>query len=67
MRYLLLPFTPRYIVLTLVVTGLVLSVVFVWRNPEAALHFAPVIAGFGFLTGVGVHDLLQAKHAILRN
>lgn len=67
MRRLLLPFTPRYIVLTLVLAALALCLALALRYPQAHLHLSLPIAVFGFLAGVGVHDLIQTKHAILRN
>ena len=67
MGNLLLPLTPRYIVLTLASLGLVLSIAIAARYPDAAVYLSILIAIFGFLTGLGIHDLLQRKHAILRN
>lgn len=67
MRNLLLPFTARYIVLTLAVLGFAACVALAFRYPHAILHLSLPLALFGFFTGLGVHDLIQTKHAILRN
>jgi hypothetical protein len=64
---LLLPFTPRYILLTIAVTGSLVLAALVWRCPQAALHLALPLALFGFLALLGLRDLVQTKHAILRN
>src|SRR5438034_3200881 len=69
METLMLPFSPRYIVLTIcgVVTALLLGVVLLDPNPKAweVVLIPPLI--FGGLTLLGVRDLLQPNHAILRN
>jgi glutamate synthase domain-containing protein 2 len=67
MRHLLLPFSARYIVFTLVLAAFLFSLALAWRHPEAILLLSPALALFGFLFGLGVHDLVQSKHAILRN
>ena len=67
MRYLLLPFSPRYIVLTLAALGTAMLAALVWRDPQDAVHLAVPLGLFSFLTLVGIRDLVQTKHAILRN
>ena len=67
MRHLLLPFTPRYIVLTLVVVGLAVSAVLAWAYPGARFWLSFSIAIFGLLACLGLHDLIQTRHAILRS
>jgi glutamate synthase domain-containing protein 2 len=67
METLMLPFSPRYIVLTIcaAVTALLLGIGIVDHKV-----FGPVlipILVFGGLTALGVSDLLQKNHAILRN
>ncbi len=66
MQTLLLPFAPRYLALTLcaVITALLLGVAA--HDGAVGLLWIP-IAIFGFLTGVGVRDLFQRNHAVLRN
>jgi glutamate synthase domain-containing protein 2 len=67
MRHLLLPFTPRYSLLTLAIAGTCLFGAIAWRDPEAgAIVFIllAICAGFALL---GIRDLAQQKHAILRN
>jgi hypothetical protein len=67
MRYLLLPFSARYIVLSLAAVGTAMLAVLIWRNPQDAVDLAVPLCLFSFLTLVGLHDLIQTKHAILRN
>lgn len=67
MRYLLLPFTPRYILLSIALAGTATFAVLAWRYPQAAVHLSFPLAFFSFFAILGLHDLVQAKHAILRN
>ena len=61
----LLPFTPRFITFTLsVVAAIVFAIAFVW-DPSLVLAIPLVVALS--LTIVGVADLLQRPHAVLRN
>ncbi|ATQ67391.1 MULTISPECIES: FMN-binding glutamate synthase family protein [Methylosinus] len=63
-RLLLLPFTPRLVVLTLCVIGFFGCAVAArgeWGSP----WFAPMLA-FGGSCALGLRDLLQTEHAILR-
>lgn len=67
MKYLLLPFMPRYALLTtaLVATGVLAAIA--WRSPDAgALVFVPLLLSMG-VAFVGIRDFIQPKHAILRN
>jgi len=67
METLLLPFSPRFIVLTIcaVVTALLL-VVGIFDRKVFDLVLIPTLI-FGGLTLLGIRDLLQKNHAILRN
>jgi glutamate synthase domain-containing protein 2 len=67
METLLLPFSPRFIVLTIcaVVTALLL-VIGVFDRKVFDLVLIPTLI-FGGLTLLGIRDLLQKNHAILRN
>src|SRR5262245_65568016 len=67
METLLLPFSPRFIVLTIcaVVTALLL-VIGVFARKVFDLVLIPTLI-FGGLTLLGVRDLLQKGHAVLRN
>ncbi len=66
MSPLLLPFTPRFITLTLcALCALVFGVA--WAFDLWAIHWAVLFGIFLFLTGVGVSDLFQKPHAVLRN
>jgi len=68
MRLMLLPFYPRFIPLTLSLLGTAVLAFLVWRNPVDGLHITvPLLAVFAFLAALGVRDLLQERHAILRN
>ena len=63
-RLLLLPFTPRLIVLTLCVIGLAGSAVAA-AGDRSSQFILPMLA-FGGLCALGLRDLLQKEHAILR-
>ncbi|MBB1598519.1 glutamate synthase [Variovorax sp. UMC13] len=59
-------FPARYSAFALCVAGLVASVVAAVLLPQAWTAWL-ALAVFATLTGVGVHDLRQERHAILRN
>src|ERR1700693_6003349 len=67
METLLLPFSPRFIVLTIcaVVTGLLLGIGIV-DHKALKLVVIPIFI-FGALTLLGIRDLTQKGHAVLRN
>ena len=67
MRTLLLPFTRRYIVLTIAFVGTATLAALIYRDPDLSRYLAVPLGVFGFLTLVGLRDLVQKKHAILRN
>ena len=66
MSPLMLPFTPRFITLTLAAFALVGFAIGLLFDPRSfVLHLGLYITAF--LTAVGIHDLIQKRHAILRN
>src|ERR1700722_13507988 len=67
MATLMLPFSPRFIVLTIcsVVTALLLGIGIVDHKVFELIVIPLVI--FGALTLLGVRDLTQKSHAVLRN
>ena len=67
METLMLPFSPRYIVLTIcaVVTVLLLGIGIADRK-VFDLVLIPIFI-FGALTLLGIRDLTQKNHAVLRN
>ncbi len=67
METLLLPFSPRFVVLTIcaVVTALLLGIGIVDRK-VFDLVLIPIVI-FGALTLLGIRDLMQKSHAVLRN
>jgi len=67
METLLLPFSPRYIILTIcaVVTALLIGLGIVDRKVFDIVLIPIVI--FGALTLLGIRDLTQKSHAVLRN
>lgn len=67
MSFLLLPFTPRYVVLTLSLLIAAAAGAAIALLPETWLWAIPLAVVFGILSLVGLIDLLQRKHAILRN
>jgi glutamate synthase domain-containing protein 2 len=68
MRWLILPFSPRFILLTIALAGTAACAAVAWQAPPATLPLiAMPLAFFGFFALVGLRDLTQTKHAILRN
>lgn len=68
MRMLILPFTPRYILLTLALLGTALFGALCYRDwPGWTVYFYAPLAFFGFFALLGLRDLMQSRHAILRN
>src|SRR5712672_3784937 len=67
METLMLPFSPRFIVLTIcsVVTVLLLGIGIV-DHKDLDLGVIPLVI-FGALTLLGIRDLTQKSHAVLRN
>jgi glutamate synthase domain-containing protein 2 len=60
--YLLLPFTPRYILLTISLHAAVAAL-----DPETLPALSLPLAVVGGLVVLGICDLIQTRHAILRN
>jgi len=67
MHPLLLPFTPRFIVLTLCVAATALLGGLLYLHPSTLYGAAIPLALFGGLSALGVRDLFQTRHAVLRN
>jgi len=67
MQTLMLPFSPRFIILTLCIF---ITALLVWAaiydSEDLVLFVIPIVI-FGSLSVLGVHDLLQKSHAVLRN
>lgn len=63
----MLPFTPRFIILTIcsVVTALLLGIG-LFDHKAFDVVLLPLVV-FGALTALGVRDLIQKRHAVLRN
>jgi hypothetical protein len=69
MDTLLLPFSPRFIVLTIcaVVTALLIGIgIFDHNRRSWEILLIPIVI-FSALTLLGIRDLLQKNHAVLRN
>ncbi|UGV28353.1 FMN-binding glutamate synthase family protein [Rhodopseudomonas boonkerdii] len=67
MQTVMLPFTPRFIVLTICsVATLFLVGMGIWDHRLIHLIVIPATV-FGCLAALGFHDLLQKDHAVLRN
>src|SRR5262245_38873103 len=62
MRYMLLPFTPRYIVFTIAVAGTSTLAALALRYPQALIDLAFPLVFFGFFTLIGIRDVAQTKH-----
>jgi glutamate synthase domain-containing protein 2 len=67
MDTLMLPFSPRYIVLTICAVVTALLVAEVIFDPEWFDFLLIPILIFGGLTVLGVRDVMQKSHAVLRN
>jgi glutamate synthase domain-containing protein 2 len=69
METLMIPFTPRYIILTIcaVVTALLVTIGIVDAKLKVWELLAIPILIFGGLTLLGIRDLTQENHAVLRN
>jgi glutamate synthase domain-containing protein 2 len=67
MQTLMLPFTPRFIILTLCVVFTFLLIAAAIYDPDDLILFAIPIVIFAALSVLGFHDVLQKSHAVLRN
>ncbi|MGO8953888.1 MAG: FMN-binding glutamate synthase family protein [Rhodomicrobium sp.] len=67
MRMLLLPLTRRYIALTIALGGTAALAALIYWDPGFSRYLAVPLAVLGFLALVGLRDLIQKKHAILRS
>lgn len=67
MQTLMLPFTPRFIILTMCTIITTILVVMGFENEHLLPFLWLPIMLFGGLTCLGVNDLLQTHHAVLRN
>jgi glutamate synthase domain-containing protein 2 len=67
MHALLLPFTPRFVVLTLCIAATAFLASLLYIHPSALYGVSVPLALFGSLSALGVRDLFQTRHAILRN
>ena len=65
MTYLQLALQPRFAVFTLSVIGAVLFALLAWRTPSDTI-FVMLALSLG-LVALGVRDMLQTRHSILRN
>jgi glutamate synthase domain-containing protein 2 len=67
MTWLSLPFTPRYIILTLAIamTGLIGGEIVIAQHYSVLL--VAVLAACAILSAIGIRDLVQTRHSILRN
>ncbi len=64
LRLLILPFTPRFIALTVSVAGFLASAAAARGDWSSPFFLATLV--FGALCALGLHDLYQREHAILR-
>ncbi len=62
-----LAFTPRYIALTVAAAASLAFLAGLAANPGAWAWWLPGLGLFGGLTALGVRDITQTRHAILRN
>src|SRR6266853_1641486 len=67
MRALLLPFQSRFVIYTLSIVLAILFIALAWRAPARLPYLALPIAVFVGLSALGTKDLIQTRHAVLRN
>ncbi len=67
MTTLQLAFSPRYIVYTLSLLGVVVFAVLAWRSGGQSDAIIVLLMASLALAGLGTRDMLQTKHSILRN
>src|SRR5271166_3932125 len=67
MHVLLLPFTPRFAPYTIATAGTLFLIGLVFWQPRLIPFLFPFIAIFAGLSLLGTVDLLQTRHAVLRN
>jgi glutamate synthase domain-containing protein 2 len=67
MQILILAFTPRFIVLTLCAAATAACATIAAANGGAPGLWSIPIVLFGALSVLGIHDLVQTRHAVLRN
>jgi glutamate synthase domain-containing protein 2 len=67
MWLLLLPLKLRYMLLSTSLAGFAALATFAWFDPARSPILAVPLAFFGFVSMLGLRDLLQSRHAILRN
>ncbi len=67
MDALLLPFRLRFVVMTLCVVATAFLTALLYFHPATLYGASLPLALFGGLSGLGVHDLFQTRHAVLRN
>lgn len=67
MRMLLRPFTPRFIAYTLSIVLTLLFLALAWSDPGLWPYIGIPIALFAGLAVQGTVDLIQTRHAVLRN
>jgi glutamate synthase domain-containing protein 2 len=67
MRTLVIPFTPRFIALTACLAATALLAGTVYAHPSWLYEAAIPLGLFGGLSALGVRDLFQTRHAVLRN
>lgn len=67
MQTLMLPFSPRFIILTLCILFSFLLAAAAIYDPDDIILFAIPFVVFVLLSILGINDLLQKNHAVLRN
>ncbi len=67
MQTLMLPFSPRFIILTLCILFSILLAAAAIYDPDDIILFAIPFVVFVLLSVLGINDLLQKNHAVLRN
>lgn len=67
MRNLWLPFKPRFLLLTISIVGSMALLSIVIAKPNSLVYLGAPLAVFGAFAALGLRDITQTQHAILRN
>jgi len=67
MRYALLPLSPRYLLVTIAILASLTFCVLAWQAPAQITSIVPLLGLSGVFSALGLRDLFQPRHAILRN
>ncbi len=67
MQFLLLPLKPRFLLLTISLVATIAILLFATWHQDLSIYLAAPLVFFGAFALLGLRDITQTKHAILRN